>query len=68
MLRLAAPFHRISRESLGVLYQWTEPWIADSSAFEAAFGPFPTTPLDEAVATTVAAAVSPAAAITSPGR
>jgi nucleoside-diphosphate-sugar epimerase len=53
MLRVAAPFHRISRESLGIVYQWTDPWIADDTAFQAAFGPFPTTPLDAAVATAV---------------
>jgi len=53
MLRLAAPFYRISRESLGVLYQWTAPWVADDAAFQAAFGPFATTPHDVAVKTTV---------------
>jgi nucleoside-diphosphate-sugar epimerase len=49
MLRLAAPFHRISRESVGIAYQWTQPWIADDTAFQAAFGPFATTPLDVAI-------------------
>jgi len=53
MLRVAAPFHRISRESLGVMYQWTQPWIAEDAAFQATFGPFPTTPLDVAVKATV---------------
>jgi len=55
MLRLAAPVHRISRETLGILYQWAEPFVVDDSAFRATFGPFEVTPLDEAVATTVAA-------------
>lgn len=55
MLRIAAPFHRISRESLGVLYQWTEPWIADDAAFQSTFGPFAATPLGIAVQDSVAA-------------
>ena len=53
MLRLASPFHRISKESLGILYQWTEPFVADDSAFQEAFGPFEVTPLDQAVRETV---------------
>lgn len=68
MLRIAAPFHAISRESLGVLYQWTDPWIADSSAFEVTFGTFATTPLAEAVAATVAATRAPAPGVTATGR
>jgi nucleoside-diphosphate-sugar epimerase len=54
MLRIAAPFHRISRESLGIFYQWDAPFVADDSAFQADFGPFPVTPLAEAVRDTVA--------------
>ena len=53
MLRLASPFHRISKESLGILYQWTEPFVADDSAFQQAFGLFDVTPLDQAVRETV---------------
>lgn len=53
MLRVAAPFHRISRESLGILYQWTAPFDVDDSAFQETFGPFPVTPLDQAIADTV---------------
>jgi nucleoside-diphosphate-sugar epimerase len=53
MLRLAAPFHPMSRESLEVLYQWTDDFVADDSKFQRVFGPFATTPLDEAVRTTV---------------
>ncbi|MCB2222540.1 MAG: NAD-dependent epimerase/dehydratase family protein [Actinobacteria bacterium] len=49
MLRIAAPFHKPSREMLGVMYQWTEPFVADDTAFQTAFGPLETTPLDEAV-------------------
>ncbi len=53
MLRVASPFHAISKETLGVAYQWTDPWIADDSAFQATFGPFTTTPLEVAVAASV---------------
>jgi nucleoside-diphosphate-sugar epimerase len=55
MLRLAAPFHRISRETLGILHQWAQPFVVDDSAFRSTFGPFEVTPLDEAVRATVAA-------------
>ena len=53
MLRLAAPFHKISKEMLGILYQWTEPFVVDDSKFRTAFGSFEETPLEEAVGTTV---------------
>ena len=49
MLRLAAPFHKVSRESLQIAFQWTEPWIADDRRFQEVFGPFATTSLDVAV-------------------
>lgn len=55
MLRLAAPFHKITKETLSVSYQWTEPWIADDSEFEQTFGPFVTTPLESAVKESVEA-------------
>jgi nucleoside-diphosphate-sugar epimerase len=54
MLRLAAPFHRISKETLGILYQWTESFVVDDAEFQDTFGPFAATPLDAAVADTVA--------------
>ena len=53
MLLMAAPFHAISRESLGIYYQWDRPFVADSSRFESTFGPFKSTPLAEAVAVTL---------------
>ncbi|MDX1747268.1 MAG: hypothetical protein R3324_15130, partial [Halobacteriales archaeon] len=53
MLRLAAPFHRISRETLDIAYQWTEPFVVDDTRFRVVFGPLRTTPLDEAVRATV---------------
>lgn len=54
MLRIAAPFHKISKETLGIAYQWTEPFVVDDRAFQETFGPFATTPLATAVADTVA--------------
>lgn len=64
MLRVASPFHRISRETLDIRYQWSDPFVVDDSAFRDTFGPFAVTPMDEAVRTTVAAyrtAATPAA-------
>jgi nucleoside-diphosphate-sugar epimerase len=53
MLRLAAPFHKISRESLEIAYQWTDDFIADDAKFQRIFGPFEVTPLADAVKTTM---------------
>ena len=53
MLRLASPFHVASRELLGIAYQWTDPFVADDSAFRSAFGPLDPTPTDQAVRHTV---------------
>ncbi|MEZ5114654.1 MAG: NAD-dependent epimerase/dehydratase family protein [Candidatus Nanopelagicales bacterium] len=53
MLRLAAPFHAISREMLAIGYQWTQPFVVDDSRFRAAFPQYQDTPLPEAVATSV---------------
>lgn len=53
MLRLAAPFHRISRESLSIAYQWTDPFVVDDSAFRDRFPDVVTTPVDVAVERTV---------------
>ncbi len=49
MLMMAAPFHPVSSESLGIYYQWEQPFVADASRFESTFGPFERTPLAEAV-------------------
>jgi nucleoside-diphosphate-sugar epimerase len=54
MLRIAAPVHRESRELLPIAYQWTRPYEVDDSAFQETFGPFSVTPLQEAIAATVA--------------
>ncbi|MEI7745703.1 MAG: NAD-dependent epimerase/dehydratase family protein [Chloroflexota bacterium] len=53
-LRIAGLFMPMAREVTVVLYQWTEPFVSDWSAFEAAFGPFDRTPLDDALAATIA--------------
>lgn len=54
LLLLGGLFIPVAREARVVHYQWQAPWISDWSAFEAAFGPFERTPLDEAIAATAA--------------
>jgi hypothetical protein len=54
MLMAVAPFNKVSRESLEMVYQWTEDFVVDDAKFRAAFGPFDNTPLDEAVLETIA--------------
>ena len=54
MVRLAGVFVPIVRAMHEVMYQWEAPFTTDSSRFDAAFGPFPVTPHEEAVARTVA--------------
>lgn len=54
LLVVGGLFMPIAREARVVHYQWQVPWISDWTAFEAAFGPFERTPLDEAIATTAA--------------
>jgi nucleoside-diphosphate-sugar epimerase len=48
MLYLAAPFSTISRESLGIAYQWERPFVVDDTRFRTTFG-FEPTPLGDAV-------------------
>ena len=52
-LRLLGLVKPALREYLHTLYQFTDRWVVDDSAFRAAFGD-PTTPLDDALATTLA--------------
>lgn len=52
-LRMVAPFHRISRESLEIAYQWTEDFVADDAKFQRVFGPLEVTPLEGAIADSV---------------
>lgn len=53
ILRVIALFNADLRESMEMLYQFEEPFVVDSSKFEAAFG-MTATPLEEAIAATVA--------------
>lgn len=64
LLLVGGLFMPIAREARVVHYQWQAPWISDWSAFEAAFGPFERTPLDEAIRTTAAWWAEQARAIT----
>lgn len=54
MVRLAGLVSPLIREIGPLMYQWERPFTSDTSAYEAAFGPSRTTPLDAAIATTVA--------------
>jgi nucleoside-diphosphate-sugar epimerase len=53
-LRLAGVFDPRARESAELLYQWERPFVLDASKFQRAFGPFASTPHQQAVATTIA--------------
>ncbi len=53
MLRAVGLFSPMVREVAGVMYQWEAPFISSDARFQAAFGPQPATPLDEAVKATV---------------
>jgi nucleoside-diphosphate-sugar epimerase len=52
-LRAIGLFKPEMREYLHTLYQFTDPWVVDDGKFRAAFGDL-STPLDEALATTLA--------------
>lgn len=56
MLLIAAPFNKQSRETLELLYQWTQDFVVDDSKFRRHFGPFRDTPIDEAIAATITSA------------
>ena len=52
-LKIASIFSPIVREIKETTYQWTDPWIVDTSKFQSAFGPFVQTPMADAIAATV---------------
>lgn len=52
-IRLLGIVSSMLREIGPLMYEWERPFVSDASAFAAAFGPVRTTPLEEAVATTV---------------
>jgi nucleoside-diphosphate-sugar epimerase len=54
MLTLAGLFSPVIREIKETAYQWTDPWVVDTSRFQATFGPVEETPLREAVEATLA--------------
>jgi nucleoside-diphosphate-sugar epimerase len=54
VLALAGLVDTQAREIRELLYQFDRPFVSDGSAFQAAFGPYQPTPLNEAIATTVA--------------
>lgn len=54
MLRIGGLFSKEAKEVVETWYQWAEPFVTDSSRFDAAFGPLATTPHEEAVPATVA--------------
>ncbi len=53
-LRLAGLFVPLLREFPELWYQWGSPFVMDSSRFQEAFGPFAVTPMEQALADTVA--------------
>ena len=54
MMRIGGLFSKAAKESVECMYQWTAPFVVDSSAFESAFGPLTVTPHAEAIASTIA--------------
>jgi hypothetical protein len=52
VIRAAGPFSYMIGELAHVRYQFTEPFVMDSSAFQRAFGVAPT-PIDEALKATL---------------
>ena len=54
-MRIGGLFSKEAKESVECMYQWTAPFVVDSSKFTAAFGPVPVTPHADAIAATVAA-------------
>ena len=52
MMRLAGLFVPAARESVEMLYQFTEPWVISSNAIESAFGLAPT-PITEGLKRTI---------------
>ena len=54
MVRIAGLVSPLIREIGPIMYQWEQPFVSDTSAYEAAFGPSQVTPLETAVAATVA--------------
>lgn len=54
-VRIGGLFSKEAKETVECMYQWTAPFVIDSSKFTAAFGPLAVTPHAEAIAATIAA-------------
>jgi nucleoside-diphosphate-sugar epimerase len=54
MVRIAGIMSPLIRELVPIMYQWERPFVSDTTAYEATFGPTPATSLEDAVAATVA--------------
>ena len=52
-MRIGGLFSKNAKETVECMYQWTAPFVVDSSAFTATFGPLAVTPHADAVATTL---------------
>jgi nucleoside-diphosphate-sugar epimerase len=52
-MRIGGLFSKEARETVECLYQWTAPFVADSSKYTAAFGPLAVTPHADAVTATI---------------
>jgi len=52
-MRIGGLFSKAAKESVECMYQWTDPFVVDSSKFTNAFGSFYVTPHADAIATTI---------------
>ena len=52
-MRIGGLFSKEAKETVECMYQWTAPFVVDSSKFEVAFGPIAVTPHADAVAATL---------------
>lgn len=55
MLRIGGLFSKEARETVELSYQWTAPFVADTSRFEETFGPIAVTAHEQAVPLTLGA-------------
>jgi nucleoside-diphosphate-sugar epimerase len=58
-MKIGGLFSKDARESIETMYQWTHPFVVDSSEFTKAFGTFVPVPHSAAVAATVRSMVRP---------
>ncbi len=52
-MKIGALFSQDAKESVEIMYQWTDPFVSDATKFVNAFGALQTTPHDEAVDRTI---------------